>query len=157
MRHLKLVDNESGQMPLLIAFASSDRHQVNQHFGAAEAFVIYRISDSQHHLMEVMEYSGSDIQKDHNEDKLQAKIELLKECSAVYCTAIGTSAIKKLMANGVQAIRVDEGLLIETLIRQLQRFWHSQPPTWLQRALRQKQQASEQDRFDRMAEEGWQP
>lgn len=157
MRHLKLVDSGSARLPVLIAFASGDRLHVDQHFGAAEAFVIYSVSDSHQHLLEVMEYSGSDVQKDHNEDKLTAKIELLKECSAVYCTAIGASAIKKLLQTGVQAIRVDEGLQIETLIRQLQYFWHKSPPTWLQRALRQKVQATQESRFDQMAEEGWQP
>ena len=44
LRHLRLVKPiEEAEMTVKIAFASSDRRAVNQHFGAAEAFAIYEL------------------------------------------------------------------------------------------------------------------
>ena len=54
---------------------------------------------------------------DGNEDKLAAKVDFLAGCAAVYVMAIGASAIKKLMAKGIQPIRVDEIDGIDELLR----------------------------------------
>ena len=45
MRHLRLVGTKEKDMTVKIAFASSDRRAVNQHFGAAEAFAIYEVDE----------------------------------------------------------------------------------------------------------------
>ena len=48
MRHLKLVHSteKAAAMSAKIAFASSDRRVVDQHFGAAEAFCIYQLAEN---------------------------------------------------------------------------------------------------------------
>lgn len=158
MRHLKLIkpaESDTGQ--LQIAFASSDRQQVNQHFGAAEAFVIYTLSAAGYQVAEVAEFSGNDTLKDRQEGKLEAKVRLLQGCAAVYCIAIGASAIRQLLAQGVQPLKVEQGELIEDLLKQLNLSWQASPPVWLTRALRQQHNARPADeRFTAMLAEGWQ-
>jgi nitrogen fixation protein NifX len=99
-------------MSVKIAFASSDRRQVDQHFGAAESFAIYELSDDDARLVEVAEFTDSDTAMDGHEGKLAAKIDLLADCAAVYCNAVGASAIKQLLARDIQPLKVEEGTLI---------------------------------------------
>ena len=158
MRHLKLVSDQpsmENRAALKLAFASSDRKTVNQHFGAAQAFVVYEVSASDFQLAEVVEFSGQSTVRDGHEAKLDAKIRLLEGCSAVYCNAVGASAIRQLLAAGIQPLKVAEGSGIDEQVELLQQAWATQPPAWLQRSLRQVQRADEDQRFAAMAREGW--
>ena len=154
MRHLRLVTaTEDPSMRVKIAFASSDRRQVDQHFGAAESFAIYELSDADARLVEVAEFTDRDTAMDGHEGKLAAKIDLLAGCAAVYCNAVGASAIKQLLARDVQPLKVDEGTLIEALLGELGQSLADNPPAWMVKQIR-RQNAG--DRFGSMAEEGWQ-
>ena len=130
MRHLRLVKPiEEHEMTVKIAFASNDRRLVNQHFGAAQAFAIFAMSGSDFTLVEVAEFIETAM--DGHEGKLAAKIELLDGCVAVYCNAVGASAIGQLLARGIQPMRVDEGSVIEDLLGSLQQNMRLDPPVWL--------------------------
>ena len=154
MRHLRLVTpTEESNMSVKIAFASSDRRQVDQHFGAAESFAIYELSDADARLVEVAEFTDSDTAMDGHEGKLAAKIDLLADCAAVYCNAVGASAIKQLLARDIQPLKVEEGTLIDTLLGELGQSLVSSPPAWMVKQMR-RQGAG--DRFGSMAEEEWQ-
>ena len=150
MRHLRLVaGTKENDMTVKIAFASNDRRLVNQHFGAAEAFAIYEMGETDTRLVEVAEFIETAM--DGHEGKLAAKIELLEGCAAVYCNAAGASAIQQLLAKGIQPMRVDEGSLIEELLGCLQKSMTSEPPVWLTKHLKKQQSAN---RF--AEEEEWQ-
>jgi len=123
-------------MMVKIAFASNDRRLVNQHFGAAEAFAIYEMSDADMRLVEVAEFIETAM--DGHEGKLAAKIELLEGCAAVYCNAAGASAVQQLLAKGIQPMRVDEGSPIEELLGCLQKSMGSEPPVWLTKHLKKQ-------------------
>lgn len=114
-------------MTVKIAFASSDRRQVDQHFGAAAAFAIFELGDAGANLVEVAEFIETAM--DGHEGKLAAKIGLLEGCVAVYCNAAGASAIAQLLAKGIQPMRVDEGVAIDALLASLL----DAPPHWLAR------------------------
>lgn len=141
---------------LRIAFASNDRCTVNQHFGAAEGFVIYGLEAGRANLLSVAKFDVSNM--DGNEDKLATKIDALAGCSAVYCQAIGGSAVRQLLARGIQPVRLDEAESIDGILRQLDQAAGDGSIPWLTKALRRNNAApsAEADRFDRMAEEGWQ-
>lgn len=83
---------------LKIAFASNDRTRVNQHFGAAEGFVLYEVSPTRTSMVGVAEFAPEAM--DGNENKLGAKVDFLEGCAAVFVMAIGASAIKQLVARG---------------------------------------------------------
>ena len=158
MRHLRLVTfTEPPAMSLRIAFASSDRKQVDQHFGAAEAFAIYELSEDDAKLIEVAEFTDSDTAMDGHEGKLASKIGLLSGCAAVYCNAVGASAIKQLLAAGIQPMKVDEGAVIDELLCGLNQAMLNAPPAWMGKYLKQSGPAGDHavDRFTAMEEEGW--
>lgn len=154
MRHLKLVHTTDAQpaMSVKIAFASTDRQQVDQHFGAAEAFVLYELSADDARLLEVVQFTDSDTVMDGHEGKLASKISLLAGCAAVYCNAVGASAVKQLLAAGIQPMKVEEGEPIDALLCGLNQSLTSNPPVWMAKHLKQ---AAPPDRFAAMDEEGW--
>jgi nitrogen fixation protein NifX len=153
MRHLKLVHSTEAApaMSVKIAFASSDRKAVDQHFGAAEAFVIYELSEDDARMVEAVEFHDSDTAMDGHEGKLAAKISLLDGCAAVYCNAVGASAIKQLLAAGIQPMKVAEGASVDELLCGLNQAMLSEPPPWMAKHLKTK----DVSRFEAMDEEGW--
>lgn len=137
---------------LKVAFATSDGQQVNQHFGSAQGFAIYAVTPDEATLLKMAEFEKQ--AQNGNEDKLTAKLELLEECAAVYCQAIGSSAIRQLLAKQIQPIKVIEGSEILSLIKHLQEELRLGPSAWLAKAI-QRQRGWDKKRFDDMEAEGW--
>lgn len=137
---------------LKVAFASTDRARVNQHFGAAEGFAVYEVTADKATLVGVAEFAEEAM--DGNEDKLAAKVDFLEGCAAVYVMAIGASAIKKLMARGIQPIRVNEVDAIDELLLEISKAMNDGGVAWIDRAM--AQQDKDAGRFAAMEEEGWQ-
>ena len=136
-----------------VAFATTDRLRVNQHFGAAESFAIYEVTPDKATLVGIGEFAEEAM--DGNEDKLIAKVDFLEGCAAVYVMAIGASAIKKLMAKGIQPIRVNEIDGVDDLLGELSKAMGEGGIAWIDRALAARAGKSP-DRFASMEEEGWQ-
>ncbi len=145
-------------MSLRVAFASSDRQHVDQHFGAARAFVVHSIDAAASHVVEVVEFIENPM--DAHDGKLAGKVDLLAGCVAVYCQAVGASAVQRLLAKGIQPVKVDEGAAIERLISGLQHEMRNGPAGWLAKAERggkgdRGDGAREDSRFAAMENEGW--
>lgn len=138
---------------LKVAFASTDRTRVNQHFGAAEGFAVYEVTPGKATLVGVAEFAEESM--DGNEDKLAAKVDFLDGCAAVYVMAIGASAIKKLMAKGIQPIRVDEIDGIDELLTEISKAMNDGGVAWIDRAMATQEKTKSEDRFAAMEEEGW--
>ncbi|MBS1144684.1 MAG: nitrogen fixation protein NifX [Proteobacteria bacterium] len=136
-----------------VAFATTDRSRVNQHFGAAEGFAIFEVTPDKATLVGVGEFAEEAM--DGNEDKLGAKVDFLEGCAAVYVMAIGASAIKKLLAKGIQPIRVDEVDAVDELLSQISKAMSEGGVAWIDRALSLQAKAKEENRFAAMEEEGW--
>lgn len=155
-RRLQLVWSirQEPESVLKVAFASTDRTRVNQHFGAAEGFVVYEVTPDKATLVGVAEFAEEAM--DGNEDKLAAKVDFLAGCVAVYVMAIGASAIKKLVAKGIQPIRVDNVDGIDDLLVDISRAMAEGGVAWIDKALAAQAKASGgDDRFAAMEEEGW--
>ena len=138
---------------LKVAFASTDRTRVNQHFGAAEGFVIYEVTPDKATLVGVAEFAEEAM--DGNEDKLGAKVDFLEGCAAVYVMAIGASAIKKLMAKGIQPIRINEIDTVDDLLAEISKATTEGGVAWIDRALAAQAKEKSEDRFASMEDEGW--
>lgn len=136
-----------------VAFASTDRTRVNQHFGAAEGFVIYEVTPDKATLVGVAEFAEEAM--DGNEDKLGAKVDFLEGCAAVYVMAIGASAIKKLMAKGIQPIRINEIDTVDDLLVEISKAMTEGGVAWIDRALAAQAKEKSEDRFASMEDEGW--
>jgi nitrogen fixation protein NifX len=137
---------------LKIAFATSDMQTVNQHFGSAKSFAVYAVNIDGFELLEAAQFGI--LAQDGNEDKLSVKIDLLEGCAAVYCQAIGASAINQLIAKGIQPVKVHEGSLIKDLIADLQNELIAGPSSWLAKAIN-KYKNPGPERFKAMEDEGW--
>jgi len=135
-----------------VAFATSDMTHVNQHFGSAKSFAIYAITPDEAKLLEANQFGRLD--QDGNEDKLIVKISVLEGCAAVYCHAIGSSAVRQLVASGVQPVKVSDNVAISDLIEMLQDEMRAGPSAWLAKAI-DKQKGPDRGRFDEMEAEGW--
>jgi len=135
---------------LKVAFATADRERVNQHFGAATRFAIYSMDGERAKLVEVAEFPEEAM--DGNEGKLSAKIAALNGCAAVYCLAVGGSAVRQLMASGIQPVRLDEVVFIDALLTQLRQAVRDGGVPWIDKALKRDANGA---RFDQMAAEGW--
>lgn len=153
-RQLRVLENDAAAdhgLALQVAFATSDLKHVDQHFGSAERFAIYRVEAERVTLSQVAEFGT--LEKDGNENKLLEKFVLLDGCAAVYSQAIGPSAVRQLMGLGIQPMRVPEGSAIGALLTALQHELAAGAPGWISRAL--ERQRRDRRRFDAMETEGW--
>jgi nitrogen fixation protein NifX len=180
-RRLKLVETglrmqEMGSR-VKVAFATGDMRQVDQHFGTADAFAVYSMNAQRAMLAEVVQFGGplpmgagmaelpqgssrdgrAGLQSHaggHDEDRLASKIEALSGCIAVYCQAIGASAIDRLRAKGIWAVKVSPGAEIKNLIISLQGDLRAGANAWLQGSISRPGRC-DAERFDEMEQEGW--
>lgn len=121
---------------LLVAFASSDGDMVDEHFGSAAAFYLYRIGASGAEW--VAERRFGQEKKDGNEDKLKPKLAWLVGCDLVYCGSIGGSATRQLIALEVTPMQVAEGPDVADIAADLQRQLAGTPERWLENILKKK-------------------
>ena len=136
---------------LKVAFASDDRVAVNQHFGTAVGFAIYALDGERAKLVQVAEFAEEAM--DGNDNKIDVKVEALAGCAAVYCLAVGASAVRRLLAGGIKPIRINDATAIEALLNQLRAAIRGGGIPWLDKLLKRDAAGN---RFERMAAEGWQ-
>ncbi len=159
-RQLRVLDTKGNQgdrtmkdePAVKVAFATDDLKNINQHFGSAERFAIYRINADGSALLEVAEFGKLD--QDGNENKLVDKFVVLADCIAVYSLAVGPSAVRQLVSLGIQPMKLQYGSPISEILAELQQQMKNGPSGWLARALEAREEKSA-DRFDEMEEEGW--
>lgn len=155
-RQLRVLDGSATEAApvagIRVAFATSDLKHVDQHFGAAERFAIYAVEPDGASLIEVAEFG--DLAQDGNENKLVEKFLVLDGCAAVFCQAVGGSAVRQLLGIGVQPLKVAHGTAIGRLIEDVQEELNQSPGGWVARAIK-RMEKQVPDRFDTMEDEGW--
>lgn len=125
-----------------VAFASNDRRTVNLHFGGAESLVIYDIAPGQADLVGVGTFMKAEQIGETGRigltgtvhDKVLPKLDFVEGCAAVYAASIGTSSIRRLMAQGVQPIIVDNGHDILDLLNEVSLALVHGGLSWVERA-----------------------
>jgi len=152
-RQLRVLSDDSDIVMLRVGFASSDGHIVDQHFGSARAFAIYGLNPEQAYMESLVEFDTPDL--DATEDKLMHKLALLNGCIAVYCRACGASAVRQLLAQNIQPVKVTDDTPIAELIEALQTELREGPSSWLAKAIR-RNQGPNAARLDEIEAEGWQ-
>ena len=152
-RQLRVLSDDSDIVMLRVGFASSDGHIVDQHFGSARAFAIYGLNPDRAYMESLVEFDTPE--QDATEDKLMHKLALLNGCIAVYCRACGASAVRQLLAQNIQPVKVTDDTPIAELIEALQTELREGPSSWLAKAIK-RNQGPNAARFDEMEAEGWQ-
>jgi nitrogen fixation protein NifX len=89
-----------------IAVVSTDSVNVNDHFGMAEAFLIYDMVDELEFVEKRTSEKLSAGDPDHpfDADKFNRVYETIKDCSSVYITKIGEGPAKKLRELGIEPV-----------------------------------------------------
>ncbi|ADR34192.1 Dinitrogenase iron-molybdenum cofactor biosynthesis protein [Sulfuricurvum kujiense DSM 16994] len=116
---------------MLIAFASTDGVTVNQHFGWSKSFELYRVSAESAEYVKTLDSSEDEIADEH--EKLAYKISSIKEADILYCSAIGPTASKMVLASKIYPVRSGENDRIDETITKLQELLLGNPPPWLLR------------------------
>lgn len=106
-------------MDIKIAVASSDGVSVNEHFGRARSFSIYRLHDAGRELVETRENEPACADHTHNDDALFKTAQALSDCRGVVAAQIGAGAIDALLMHRIMAFTlpgsIDEA--IEALVK----------------------------------------
>lgn len=77
-------------MSYKVAVASSDGKFVNQHFGMAQQFLIFKIDDEgEYNFIELRENVPACDVEGHTEDAMKSSIELISGCKIVIASQIG--------------------------------------------------------------------
>ena len=102
---------------MLIAVASKDGKEINQHFGHVERFLIFEVEDDVVRLVEerkVERYCRFDPESPMRSHTLKDTAVALKGCRAVVCSMIGEAPKIELEKIGVEPFAV-EGKITATL------------------------------------------
>jgi nitrogen fixation protein NifX len=90
-------------MDVKIAVATSDGVNVDQHFGRARSFMIYRVHDEGRECLERRENNAPCSGQSHNDRALERTAAGISDCSAVVVAQIGAAAIDTLVCHRIMA------------------------------------------------------
>jgi predicted Fe-Mo cluster-binding NifX family protein len=103
---------------MLIAVASKDGKEINQHFGHAERFLIYDVDGGEAKLVDekkVERYCSYDADHPLRAHLLKAIADSLQGCSAVVCAQIGQGPQMEMERLGIDTF-VADGPIKATLV-----------------------------------------
>lgn len=118
---------------MLVAFASRDGLTIDSHFASALTFELYEFTGETQGIFHTS-LAAQDLAE--SEDKVDARINMLKECVIVYCTQIGGPAAARLVQSGIHPMKVPEGTPIVNELNRLDKLLLSKKlPPWLKKKL----------------------
>ena len=103
---------------MLIAVASKDGKEINQHFGHAERFLIFDVEEAEARLVDekkVERYCTCDADHPMRAPVLKAIAEALTGCRAIVCAQIGQAPQMEMERFGIDSF-VADGPIRPTLI-----------------------------------------
>ena len=129
MNTIKIRTNEQNKGMLKVAFATSDLKNINSHFGKAEQFAVYNISEVSNSFCEIIKVS----EKDTDET-----VALLKGIDILYFTNIGSIAAAKVVNSGIFPIKYKTTVSIEEEIQKLTFMLNDNPPPFIKKIIEKK-------------------
>lgn len=136
-----------------VAFATEDLARVDAHFGWARNIAIYEVTPEGHRLVEVVQFDG-DLKEDGTEDKLNPKLDAIRDCAIVYVAAIGGSAAARVVHSKVHPVKVPTPQSIEEILAKLRVVMNGTPPPWLRKAMLKGRERSFDDLDEQEAVNG---
>ncbi len=133
----------SEEKTMKIAFATTDGVNVNEHFGRAGMFAVYELTQEGYRFIETRKFAeGRDMAIEEtkgmgqvHDDRVEAKVEKLKDCKIVYLTEIGGPSAARLIKKGMMPVKVRETAAIEEALKRLLETIQQSPPPWLRKAM----------------------
>lgn len=120
---------------MIIAFASTNGKNIDQHFGWSKEFYLYEVKEDNSSFLEVVD-SSKEIEDE--KEKLDYKIDSINRADILYCTQIGPTASKMVQSSKIHPVKVAENLSIKEAITNLQEMLKNNPPLWLLRILNKR-------------------
>lgn len=115
-----------------VAFASTDKVHVDEHFGKAEEFYIWEIGPEDAGFSGVVQLKAEEGDVD---DKIEARTAVLEDCALVYVGEIGGPAAARLVQKKIHPIKSKEKEPITVVVEKLQEVLKGNPPPWLRKAM----------------------
>ncbi|MDT8441370.1 MAG: nitrogen fixation protein NifX [Desulfuromonadales bacterium] len=118
-----------------VAFASTDRVHVDEHFGQAGEFIIWEIGPEQAAFSGVVQVQSDAEAPGHSDDKIEARSAALADCALVYVGEIGGPAAARLVAKKIHPLKSRQHEPISVVVAKLQEVLKGSPPPWLRKAM----------------------
>jgi len=115
-----------------IAFATKSLENVDDHFGFAKSIAVYEVNKDGYQFLEFR--TTEDIPEEEY-DKINAKIDMIKDCAIVYVLAIGGTAAAKVVKAKIHPVKVAEPTPIKDILDKLVEVLNTNPPPWLKKAM----------------------
>ena len=127
---------ESKGLSMKVAFASTDKVHIDEHFGKAEEFYIWNIGP------EVAEFSGVIQVSDEGDaaDRIEARGAALEQCALVYVGEIGGPAAARLVQKKIHPLKSKTKEPIADAVSKLQEVMQGNPPPWMRKAMMKSEQ-----------------
>lgn len=125
---------------MFVAFATTGEGKINAHFGMATDFAVYDIGSESCEFSKMLHLP----EQAQEDDKVEIRAELLKECIVVYCTHIGSPAAARLVQSGIQPLKAPEGTPIAQELQRLRTMLKETPPPWLRKRLMEEMNHKEE-------------
>lgn len=119
---------------LKVAFATGDGVHVDQHFGWCRRFDVYEISPEGFRLAESRRLAPAG---EDEEDKIQSRLDAVRDCAMVYVASIGGAAAARVVNARIHPVKVRETEAVAGLLERLREVLAGTPPPWLRKLLRQ--------------------
>jgi nitrogen fixation protein NifX len=134
-RRFELLDGSSRKgLMMKVAFASTDKVHIDEHFGQAEVFYLWEIGPEAAAFCGVVQVRAES-EPGHSDDKIEARSSALSDCALVYVAEIGGPAAARLVAKKIHPIKSKEQEPIAAVIEKLQEVLRNNPPPWLKKAM----------------------
>ncbi len=115
-----------------VAFTSSTGEMIDRHFGITDSFSIWEVAPYEAYAVETVPVKQHE---EDEEDKIAARVALLRDCAIVYTMQIGGPAATKLVAKKIQPMKTNSEVSIAEIVAKLQEVLQGNPPPWLKKAM----------------------
>jgi len=115
-----------------VAFASTDKVHIDEHFGRAEEFYIWNIGPEEAEFSGVIQVTD---EEGDAADRIEARGAALDECALVYVGEIGGPAAARLVAKKIHPLKSKTKEPITEVVEKLQEVLKGTPPPWLRKAM----------------------
>lgn len=132
-RRLDIVRNQDRKgLIMKVAFASTDKIHVDEHFGQAKEFYLWEIGPESAEFAGVLQVNEGDGDAD---DRIEARSAALADCALVYVGQIGGPAAARLVAKKIHPLKSKDAEPITLVVEKLQQVLQGNPPPWLRKAM----------------------
>jgi len=132
-RRFEIIDSKrKGELTMKVAFASTDKIHIDEHFGRAEAFYLWEIGPETAEFKGVVQVKA---EGDDEADRIEARCAELEDCAIVYVAQIGGPAAARLVQKKIHPVKSKECEPIAQVVEKLQEVLKGNPPPWLRKAM----------------------